>query len=249
MGYKPEIRDDIRIVTDEIARLQYIVSGSQPDAVHDWQKELSIFVERYGPLVISLLDELLYFRETSTSGGIGFKNTFRTVLEGYSDRSATEALSLALEKAACLFSEHHDISVTLQALTALPQGGHRAVVEVHISPLTLRHHPHPQGPDVELKRIHDHEYDQARKHEEEQIKHLVFDHVVSAAGGSLPDIPNYFLININDSYLLNHLIEKEFIKSSHISPALPDEFSAPAPQQILVRTNRSKRPYPSPEPD
>lgn len=241
------MNDDICLVTDEVARLQDVVAASAPDSTCDWQKELSLFAEHYGPLVINLLDELRHLREKS-GGGLGFRNAFRTVLEGYSDHSAAEALSRALEKAACLFSEYHDISVTLQGLNALPHGGHRAVVEVHISPLTLRHRPHVQGPDVELKRIHDHEYDLNRHYEEEHIKHLVFDHIVSTTGGRQLDVPNYFLININDAYLLNHLIEKEFFKAGHNKPLLAEDLSpAPVPAQILVRA-KPQLPCPAPAP-
>lgn len=245
MKHLPVRHEDIGLVIDEIERLQETVSTRADGGSDQVQKELALFITHYGPLIIDLLDELHHLRDKS-GGGLGFKNSFRTMLEGYSDHSAAEALSRALEKAGCLFSEHHDISVTLQGLAALPQGGHRAVVEVHISPLTLRHHPHLQGPDVELKRIHDHDYDQDRKYEEEHIKHLVFDHLVSTTGGRQPDVPNYFLININDSYLLNHLIEKEFFQAGHNKALLPEEPN-PAPAQILVRV-RHPHPVPAPAP-
>lgn len=250
MSHIPDKHADIYVVTDEIIRLQEVVAANvvETPVTHDWKKELSLFAAHYGPFVINLLDELRSLREKSGTDGLGFRHGFRTVLEGYSDISAADAMSQALVKASGLFSEHHDISVTLQGLISLPEGGHRAVVEVHISPLTLRHHPHVQGPDVELKRIHDHEYDQNKKYEEEHLQHLVFDHVVSTTGGCPPEVPNYFLININDAYLLNHLIEKEFVRASHSSVSASFDDPAPVPRQILVRTKR-KGLHPAPEPD
>lgn len=205
--------------------------------------EATNFIRHYASQIVYLLDELRSKRDTE-SGGLNHTSTHRTILEGFSDKSPSAALSEALQKAAFYFSEQHDISITLQKLMALPQGGHRAIIEVHVTPMTFRHHLHLQAPDVELKRIHDHDYSLEKKVSEEHIKHLIFDHFATTSGGRQAEIPDYFLININDALLLNQLIEKEFFKAGHYvktEDPVPDS----KPIQILVR---AQKPFPHPHP-
>lgn len=239
-----ERHQDIFLAIEALENLTDFVEGNPADTAL-WADHLRTFDHQYVPLIIELLDELRHERERS-GGDMGFRNSFRTFLEGYSDESAAAALSEALNKASAFFSESHDISITLQKLVSLPEGGHRAQIEVHISPMTLRYHCHMQGPDVELKRIHDHEYYADRHYEEEHLQHLVFDHFAHITGGLQPQLPPFFLINITDSYLLNHMIENQFLKASHLKNREPEEL-APVPAPGL-KPKQQPKPKPEPKP-
>lgn len=236
---------DISILISEIERLKN-KTGDDAVTPEIWEDEIKNFIGHYADPLIYLLDELRHYRDAG-AGDVNLKSTHRAILEGFSDESPAAALSEALDKAAFYFSEQHDISITLQKLTQLPQGGHRAIVEVHITPVTFRHHLHVEAPDVELKLIHDHDYDSRKKMAEEHIKHLVFDHFATTNGGRQAQIPDYFLININDAYLMNHLIEKEFFNAGHHNN-IKDPEPEPTPprkvRQILVRV---QKPFPHPE--
>lgn len=233
---------DINILVKEIARLKTRVDDKSVTS-ELWGDEARMFMRHYADEIIFLLDELRNCRD-SQSDGRSHKSTHRAVIEGFSDKSSAAALSEALEKAAFYFSEQHDISITLQKLMELPQGGHRAVIEVHITPMTFRHHLHLQAPDVELKLIHDHDYSNEKKISDEHIKHLIFDHFATTSGGRQAEIPDYFLININDALLMNHLIEKEFFKAGHLHN-IEDPEQDLKPKQILVRV---QKPLPNPHP-
>ncbi len=235
---------DINVLVSEIERLKTGVNDKSITS-EICGSEIKNFIDHYADPIIYLLDELKNYRD-SESGGLGHKSTHRAVIEGFSDTSPAAALSEALGKAAFYFSEQHDISITLQKLTELPQGGHRATIEVRITPMTFRHHLHLQAPDVELKLIHDHNYSLEKKASEEHIKHLIFDHFATTTGGRQAEIPDYFLININDALLMNHLIEKEFFKAGHLDGVKdPDPEPDPKPRQVLVRV---QKPFPHPHP-
>lgn len=233
---------DINDLIGEIERLKAKM-GDAAITPESWEDEIKNFISHYSDQIIYLLNELRNCRDTE-SGGLSHKNTHRAILEGFSDTSPAAALSDALEKAAFYFSEQHDISITLQKLTELPQGGHRAIIEVHVTPMTFRHHLHLQAPDVELKLIHDHDYTLEKTASEEHIKHLIFDHFATTTGGRQAEIPDYFLININDALLLNHLIEKEFFKAGHLNTCEDPEPDT-KPRQVLVRV---QKPFPQPHP-
>lgn len=203
--------------------------------------ELTRSIDLNIPQIIDLLDELKKWRAAGSNQNSGDETSMcRAILEGYSDISAPEALATALEKAAHYFSEQHDIAITIKGLVTLPQGGHRATIEVHMTPLHLRLTPKVKGRDIELKRVHDHNYYHQRKIEEGYIKHLVFDHFSACKGAAPFALPEYFMINITDTTLLNHMIEKQFLNAREPQPE--PEFSNV--HHILVRT-KSSNPEPA----
>ena len=88
-------------------------------------------------------------------------------------RAQNPLSSAALDKATHYFSEDHDISITVQQLLELPNGGHRATLEVHITPLSLRNTAHIKGADIELKRDHNKAFLDERIKENETL-HILF---------------------------------------------------------------------------
>lgn len=206
---------------------------------------LRAFVQDNSAQIIHYLQELKDWLEKQAATGQGGTHDFqRTIVEGFSENSLAEALSEALDKAAKFFNDQEDVAIILEQLIELPHGGYRATLEVRVVPLNMKHKLHVQGADVQYKRIHDHDYHAQRKFEEGHIRHLVFDHFAANNCGSMVPIPEYFLINVNDAYLLNHAIEKAFLKAGH-TLKLED---MQGPQQILVRT-RAPHPHPDPHPE
>lgn len=196
-------------------------------------EQLSQSLEFQVPQIVSLLEELrLWRRAGHKHSGDGTQNVTRAIVEGYSETDSAEALAKALEKAAGYFSEQHDIAITVKGLINLPEGGHRATVEVMMTPLHLRLNPKIKGLDIELKRIHDHGYYNDRKKEDGNIRHLVFDHFSACKGASPVSLPEYFMININDSVLLNHMLEKQFLNARDFHP----QPSFSGVHHVLVRT-------------
>ncbi len=138
------------------------------------------------------------------------------IVEGFSDENAETAFSAALDKASRYFSEDHDISITVQQLLELPNGGHRATLEVHITPLSLRNTEHIKGADVELKRDHEKSFHDSREKEKDALQHLIFDHFSSTTNAeTLKHLPASVLIDINDVKLMHYMLEKQFLKAEH----------------------------------
>jgi len=184
------------------------------------------------------LEEMVNSSGASEGGGPLLSKQSRFIVEGFSDESASQAFSDALVKASKYFSEAVDINITLKQLTELKNGGHRATLELHITPITLKNRAHVKSLDIENKKFRDAEFRKAHKEEEGERRHLVFDHFVPKMGSSAAGIPDNFLINIGDAYLMNYMIEKAFFKAGH-SPA-------PHPPQIVVRTLEQEEETPSP---
>lgn len=191
------------------------------------------FAGIHAPVTITLLEELKSWRSNARKEQ---QDSRRLIIEGFLDESAHEAFSDALHKASCYFSEAHDTHISMLELTALPRGGHRAMVEVFITPLSHGKMMHPEGQDVELKHIHDHAYRHQKTREETHLKEIIHDHFLELSGGA-PNIPDYFLINITDAELLNMMIEKEFFNAGHKGQQPPK----PGPTMVKV-----KRPGPKP---
>lgn len=190
------------------------------------------FVEVEFGSLLRLLRELQEWRRAGGEHGGDGKGVCRTILEGYSEESGQDALSRALDKAAHYFSEQHDVSITVLSLVALPGGGHRATIEVHLTPLTLRNRAGLKGADIEVRRINDHDYHHRRKLATAHLDHMVFDHF-AAKKGSISPLPGYFMINITDSALLNDMLERQFLRAGSVPPV-------PTPSgihHILVRTH------------
>ena len=203
---------------------------------------LSDFICRNASDIITLLNELKSWRAQSgdqDSGGHVFDKQSRIIVEGFSDESAAAALSDALNKSTRYFSEKSDVSFTLRQLNEIKSGGHRAVLELHITPMNLTPSAQVKSLDVENKKFRDLEFRRALKSEEAERRHLVFDHYVGKVGSSADRIPDYFLINLGDAYLMNYMIEKEFFKAGHTPSAHPTE--------LLVKTVKEE-PEPEPHP-
>lgn len=203
---------------------------------------LKNFIEGCATPLCDLLEELRTLRhqiaqeDSGGEGGYANKGTHRVLIEGYSDESSEKALSSALEKASRYFSEQHDVSITLQQLTKLPKGGHRATLEIHVTPLTLKDTAHIQGSDVELKRIRARDFVLKRRLEREHMRHLVYDHFAAITGGEQRYIPDYFLINVTDASLMNMMVENDFFAAGHpkVAPSKSSPQLSP-PTQFLVR--------------
>jgi hypothetical protein len=200
------------------------------------------FLNQHSEEISDLLEELDRWRraagESGDTGQVVPKGTHRVLIEGFSDESAEAALSSALDKASHYFSEQHDVTVTLRQIIELPQGGHRATLELHVVPLNLKPRLHIQGNDVDLKRIHDHKFRDFKKFEENHIKHLVFDHFAAITGKMPAGLPQYFMINVSDSYLMNYMIEKEFFKASRAARKAALDAAFKGPHQVLVRVRK-----------
>jgi hypothetical protein len=197
------------------------------------------FAADYGEKILSLLNELKEWRETGTSRESW---SHRVIVEGHSTKSMDDAFADAMHKASHYFSEYHDVSFTVLGLLDLPKGGHRATIEIHITPIVLKDTRKREGQDVELKHLQQRDQRQRKKHEEEHLKNLVYDHFVTTTGDPAHSVPDYFLINIKDADLLNYMIEKSFFKAGR--PTLPQP-SAPTPSKVVVRINRGKKPKPT----
>lgn len=201
---------------------------------------LKNFVEGCATPLCALLEELRTLRQQITnkdSGEEGYaKGTHRVLIEGYSDESAEKALSSALDKASRYFSEQHDVNITLQQLVKLPKGGHRATLEIHVTPLTMRDTAHVQGNDVILKRLRARDFAIKKKLEQEHMRHLVYDHFAAITGGAQRYIPDYFLINVTDASLMNMMMEDDFFAAGHPKLPLPEDSTQPTPPtQFWVR--------------
>lgn len=234
---------DIDTIRREIESLDLMIKDSSIEK--DVREYLLVqFITRNAEPLIDLLDELKSLRDQQ-SGSIpigGFNKSHRIILEGYSDNSSEKALSSALDKAVHYFSEDHDISITIQQLLELPNGGHRAVLEVHITPFSLKEKPHVKGSDIALKRDHAKAFHEARQKETEALHHLVFDHFSSLTKAkTIGHIPASFLINVTDAKLMSYILEKQFLKAElslkNAHQNLPEP-TPEAPHKIRVDVKR-----------
>ncbi|HNQ92736.1 MAG TPA: hypothetical protein PKI93_07385 [Alphaproteobacteria bacterium] len=225
--------NDIRDLITEIERAEVVATDALLDS-DSREAVLRTFLTRRAGDIVELLSELKQWRETSAQGGGNlFDKQSRVLVEGFSDESAAAALSDGLNKAAHYFAESMDVSITLKQLTELAGGGHRAVLELHITPMNLKDHAHVKGLDIELKKFHDKDFHDQVKREEGHVHHLVFDHFVHHVGASEAAlIPDHLMINVRDADLMNYMIEKEFFKAGHEHE---EEESPPHPSHIMVR--------------
>jgi hypothetical protein len=159
----------------------------------------------------------------------------RVIIEGVSDESAEAAFAAALNKAAHYFSEYHDVAVTVLGLVALPRGGHRATLELHITPMTIRDVAHREAPDLELKHLYEADERTRKRRHEAQAAHMVHDHFLSTTGATPQFVPDFFMVDLKDADLLNFMIEKDFFKATHErSDAEEDPDPQPVPR-VRVR--------------
>lgn len=181
---------------------------------------LTAFADEYAYPVCVLLEELKKRRAAARrqGGGDGGRlGTHRIILEGYSEDSMQEAFSNALEKAYCYFSALHDVSVTVLELTHIRSGGHRATIELHITPMTFNQRNKQASADVEQKHRKEKSDKSFREMHAERVKHLLHDHFMQMQepSGALPD---YLLVNVNDAELLNFMTEHDFFHAAHNMP-------------------------------
>ncbi len=235
-------RSDIESVILAIERATIVANDGQLDrAIRE--DALVHFVRQNADTLLDLLAELKDWREkTALPLGGGSGKTHRVILEGFSEDSGEKALSAALDKAAHYFSEDHDVSITIQQLIELPNGGHRATLEVHITPFSQRNKAHIQGQDVVLKRDRATAFAHLKDREENYLHHLIFDHFSALTGHKANGhIPESFLINVTDAKLMHYLLEKQFLRAemaAHMAEkGLEDDVSEEAPHHILVKLN------------
>ncbi len=189
------------------------------------------FADTHAAQVAALLEELRGWRESADKKRQGGG---RVIVEGYDEDSMEGAFADALNKAGHFFNEHHDISITVLGLVSLPRGGHRATLEIDITPLSFRLTEHPASLDVELKREHNRSFAKFRKEEDAHLKELVHEHFLETTGGA-PHVPDYFLINFTDADLLNNMIEKQFFKAGH------EDKKIPRPPQVKIRVIKPEK--------
>jgi hypothetical protein len=234
---------DIETLIIDIERAELIASDASVDR-NVREDALVQFIKRAAMPLLDLLGELKGRREEGSETSGGFKKTHRVILEGFSDKSANEAFSNALDKAAHYFAEDHDVSITVEQLIELPQGGHRATLEVHITPVTLHDAAHLKNADIELKRDHNKAFNDVRHKEEDNLHHLIFDHFTSSMGNTKTAgrLPPTLLINVNDAKLMHFMLEKQFLKAEmawkNVEKTHPDTPNAENSRKILVRVNR-----------
>ena len=159
----------------------------------------------------------------------------RVLIEGVSDESAAAAFAAALNKAAHYFSEYHDVAVTVLGLVALPRGGHRATLELHVTPMTLRESAHREAPDLELKHLYEADERARKRRHEAQAAHMVHDHFLLTTGATPQCVPDYFMVDLKDADLLNFMIEKDFFKAAHERRAAGEEPDPPPVPRVRVR--------------
>jgi hypothetical protein len=182
------------------------------------QKQLKTFVSKYADDIIDLLYELKEKRGVVSTGHASLikKNIHRTLVEGYSEDNIHEAFSKALGKVSAYFSEEHDVSVTVVGLVDLPKGGHRATLEVQLTPIKLSLTRSAKESDSSLqRRLDDEENSLLKQHESYYLQHLVLEHFVHTSGLS-PSIPDHLLIHIHEADILKKMIGKGFFHAAHL---------------------------------
>ena len=135
------------------------------------------------------------------------------IVEGYSTESMEEALADAMVKAAAHMSDSHDVNISILELAMVPGRGYKAVLEITIVPMTNRQTFDQVAQDVEYERQHDLEFRKMRENESMRLKKMIADHFALTMGNLCPDIPDFYVDYLNDSALLNNILEKDFFHS------------------------------------
>ena len=237
---------DIDTVLIELERAEVAAHDAALDPMVR-EDALRGFVRRTAAPLVALLNELKILREQGAGDNTLHMASHRILVEGYSEKTAEEAFANALEKAGHFFSDEFDVSITLQQLIELPNGGHRATMEIHLTPFALKLKPHVKTNDIELKRFHQKDFDDLRRREYEMKRHLVYDHFAAINGAlAASRIPEYMMIEVNDANLMNYMLEKEFFKAGHEHNEGPKPFiphgpePGMAPNGFTVRVKRSE---------
>lgn len=173
----------------------------------------------------------------------------RTIVEGFSEDTIEEAFRDALNKVAVYFSAKHDVSTTVLGLVHLPKGGHRAVLEVHISSMSMHDEAHPSSPDVQRKRAVDQEYEDDQERRRHHAEKLIFDHFLEISNAPVY-VPDYFKVMVSDAEILNLMIEKEFFGATHELPKNILSTLQPVPNkkdvmpEMIVKFDKKDQPHP-----
>ncbi len=184
----------------------------------DHAELLRNFIASQSDKIISFLNELKESRNKATSDAIALirEKSHRVVVEGFSENNVNDAFSDALDKVTPYFSEHHDVSITVLGMNALPKGGYRATLEVHVSPMKMKLSDDIESPEEELKRIKDSNSLAAQSKETLHMQNLVHNHFLMHSG-YLSYIPDNFLIHVHDANALNMMIEQQFSNVANVN--------------------------------
>lgn len=189
-------------------------------------------------ILVAGLEELRDYRRRAAQEKLrrAAMGTHRIIVEAVAEDSAEAAFAAALNKAAHYFSEHHDVGMTVLGIIALPEGGHKATLELHVTPMTIRETAHRESADLELKHLYEADERTRKRRHEAQAKHMVHDHFLSTSGISPECVPDYFMVDLKDADLLNFMIEKDFFKASHERHDADEEGPHPQPvPRVRVR--------------
>lgn len=136
------------------------------------------------------------------------------IVEGRSENSMEEALADAMSKASVHMVEGRDVNIAVLELGMIPGRGYKAVLEVTVVPMGDGRGAKPVEQDVELKRMRDRRFPEQLRYEAQHVKQMVQDHFATTVGGDVPEVPDYYLKDLNESGLLNQIIEKEFLHAA-----------------------------------
>lgn len=195
---------------DDIVSLQQKIKDMMPAAAQG--KGLVCFDYNDAQKIAACLEEICEWRRHDEDERA--HSPHRIIVEGFSTESINDAFSDALRKTACYHSQAHDVSITVLGIKELKAGGYRAMLEVHITPMSFSDIEVPDNEYEERKKNKDREYLKRKLDHDEYLKHLVHDHFLDESGIT-PDVPDYIMIRVDDASLLNMMIEKEFFKAGH----------------------------------
>lgn len=219
--------DDNKDIDTMIAELNHVKDNV------DNAELVRVFISNQSNNIIGFLRELKKKRDKASSDAIALikEKSHRVVVEGYSENNSNDAFSDALEKVTPYFSEHHDVSITVLGMSALPKGGYRATLEVHVSPIKSKLSDDMESPEGELKRIHDSNSPDFQSREELYLQHLAHNHFLTHSG-YLSYIPDHFLIHVHDANALDMMIEEQFSHVANVNA--PEEIVHKSPK-VTVR--------------
>ena len=218
---------DIDFLIDELGQIKNNL---------DDDKRLRSFVSTYADDIIELLSELKEKRDATSAGHASLikQNIHRTLVEGYSDDNIHEAFSKALGKVKAYFSEEHDVSVTVVGLVDLPKGGHRATLEVQLTPIKLSLTTNAKQTDHDRKRKAHHKEDLLHEQQESYyLQHLILEHFMHGSEHAT-SIPDHLLIHIHERDILRTMVEKGFFKAAHAHNPSPEHSPHPTPKSKVT---------------
>lgn len=220
------------------------------------ERLLEGFVKNHLPQFMDILHDYKALRDLEQVRRLDEmkKDAARTIVEGFSEDTIEEAFRNALDKVASYFSSKHEVSTTVLGLVHLPKGGHRAVLEVHISTMSMREEEHVASPDVQKKRMAELEYTEDLNKRRKRAEKLIFDHFLEIANIQVY-VPDHFKVRVNDAEIMNMMIEKEFFGAAHKLPKEAwmfqkkfDDPNLPIPEMIVRLDKKHKLHKDHPEP-